>query len=226
MAPSEHEVPSWSPSASARRQARTAFSPFTSTRQSKHVPMPQKSPRCWPPRRVVRQPRSPLASSAPATVVPGGAVMSRPSKRKWTDCRPPVCCPGCDRARPAPPRGAPFLKGGDGGASLASWPGAGAGSMTTIAPTLFAAEGGPEGSAARGAPGTATAGSRQNRDGKKAAMSTVGVSPSAMFCTSSAVTWAKPTPAPSWPVACSKRPTSGSAPMMGSRSGVAGRKPT
>ena len=37
--------------------------------------------------RVVRHARSPLASSAPATVMPAGAVRYRPSKRKWTTGR-------------------------------------------------------------------------------------------------------------------------------------------
>ena len=85
--PRESEEATLSPSERGRRHARTACSPFTSTRQSKQVPIPQNRPRRWSPRRVVRHARCPLASSAPATVIPAGAVRCRPSKRKWTTGR-------------------------------------------------------------------------------------------------------------------------------------------
>ncbi len=85
--PRESEEEISSPSDRGRRHARTACSPFTSTRQSKQVPIPQNRPRRWSPRRVVRHARSPLASSAPATVMPAGAVRCRPSKRNSTTGR-------------------------------------------------------------------------------------------------------------------------------------------
>ena len=68
------------PGRAGTRQARRFGAPSIVTRQSKHTPMPQNSPRGRPATRVVRQERMPAAHSAAATVCPGRTGTSRPSK--------------------------------------------------------------------------------------------------------------------------------------------------
>ncbi|OUD84612.1 hypothetical protein BC477_17370 [Clavibacter michiganensis subsp. michiganensis] len=63
-------VSTTSPSTARRWQARTSGSPFTVTVQSKHTPIPQKTPRGRPALAVVRQASVPEASRAPAMVWP------------------------------------------------------------------------------------------------------------------------------------------------------------
>ncbi len=194
--PTEAELETSSPSWSRARQARTALSPFRSTRQSKHVPIPQKSPRRWAPVRVVLHVRSPLDSRAPATVLPRGAVSSRPSNRKCTSGgRADVGEEGLwlrERSAVSSLRRSPRL-------DVVKWcAGAVPALASGVAVSLSEASFGS--SRARGlvAP---VCGGAANRSGANGARSMEGVWPRTRVSTISAVTSARPMPAPSWPVA-------------------------
>jgi hypothetical protein len=85
---SGRRTPYWvamtSPSATRRWHARTSGRPFTTMRQSKHTPIPQKMPRGRPLRRVVRQDVWPSSWSTAATVWPLRAVTGLPSTVMFT----------------------------------------------------------------------------------------------------------------------------------------------
>src|SRR5690606_20755652 len=68
-----------SPGRASMRQARSTGPPLTLIRQSKQTPMPQNSPRRRPPKRVVRQARTPAACRAAPMVWPGRTGTGRPS---------------------------------------------------------------------------------------------------------------------------------------------------
>src|SRR5690606_40787541 len=75
-----HAVVTSSPGLASMRQARSTGPPLTLIRQSKQTPMPQNRPRRRPPKRVVRQARTPAACRAAPMVWPGRTGTGRPSR--------------------------------------------------------------------------------------------------------------------------------------------------
>jgi hypothetical protein len=68
------------PAATGKRHERTLATPFTVSRHSKQMPMPQSGPR-GSPRRDRRVAKRPLASTAAATLEPASAAKTSPSMR-------------------------------------------------------------------------------------------------------------------------------------------------